>query len=90
MDKPLIFLLLKYLRRYNETRRSLSLDSVYISEHLPKQFQDERKTLLPIKKPKNATKKLIGKPKMAIIVFTLTAIKLKNELSVYQLCAQHV
>ena len=67
MDKPLIFLLLKYLRRYNETRRSLSLDSVCISEHLPKQFQDERKTLLPIKKPKNATKNLLESRKWPLL-----------------------
>ena len=35
MDKRLIIRSLKYLRRYNETRRSLNLDSVYISDHLP-------------------------------------------------------
>ena len=57
MDKRLIFRSLKYLR-YNETRRSLNLDSVYISEHLPKQFQNERKTLLPMhKEAKKCTKK---------------------------------
>ena len=62
MDKRLIFRSLKYLRRYNETRRSLSLDSVYISEHLPKQFQDERKTLFPMyKKAKKCNKKIYWK-----------------------------
>ena len=58
MDKRLIFRSLEYLRRYNETRRSLNLDSVYTSEHLPKQFQDERKTLLPMyKEAKKCDKK---------------------------------
>ena len=62
MDKRLIFRSLKYLRRYNETRRSLSLDSVYLSKHLPKQFQDERKTLLPMyKEAKKCNKKTYWK-----------------------------
>ena len=50
MNKRLIFRSLKYSKRYNETRRSLNLDSVYISEHLREQFQDERKTHLSMHK----------------------------------------
>ena len=34
MDKRLIFRSLGYLRRYSKTRRSLNVDSIYISEHL--------------------------------------------------------
>ena len=77
-DKRLIFRSLKYIRRYNETRQSLNLYSVYISEHLPKQFQDERKTLLPTyKEGKKCNKKLIEKLKMAINFLDVDGSKIK-------------
>ena len=91
VDKRLVFRLLKYLRRYNETGRPLNLDLVYISEHLPKQCQDERKTLLPMyKEAKKCSKKTYWIAENGHYSLYVDGIKLNDELSVYQLCAQHV
>ena len=46
-DKNLIFLNLKNLKAHNARRRLQSLRSQYVTEHLPKLFQEERKLLLP-------------------------------------------
>ena len=46
-DKGRIFAGLKNLKAYNEARRKLNQGSTYVTEHLPKKFQDERKLLLP-------------------------------------------
>ena len=41
-DKGRIFAGLKNLKAYNEARRKLNQGSTYVTEHLPKKFQDER------------------------------------------------
>ena len=46
-DKNLIFSNLKNLKAHNDRRRLQSLRSQYVTEHLPKSFQEERKSLLP-------------------------------------------
>ena len=45
-DKKLIFTKLKNLKKYNEIRKSVNKKPHYVTEHLPKQFQQERKALL--------------------------------------------
>ena len=43
----MIYSKLKNLKYYNEARKSQNKRPHYITEHLPKQFQLERKVLLP-------------------------------------------
>ena len=47
IDQRIIFSKLKNLKYYNEARKSKNKQPHYITEHLPKQFQVERKALLP-------------------------------------------
>ena len=47
IDKRKIFNNLKNLKTFNDERRKNNQSSIYITEHLPKQFQIERKLLLP-------------------------------------------
>ena len=47
IDKRKIFNNLKNLKTFNDERRRNNQSSIYITEHLPKQFQIERKLLLP-------------------------------------------
>ena len=57
-DKRLIFSHLNNLKAFNNTRKLNKQKPVYITEHLPKQFQLERKALLPtFKKAKAMMKK---------------------------------
>ena len=56
-DKRLIFGSLKNLKQFNNARKLNQQNSVYIAEHLPKQFQLERKALLPAFKKAKALKK---------------------------------
>ena len=46
-DKRRIFNNVKNLKSYNENRKEMSQGTVYITEHLPKLFQEERKLLMP-------------------------------------------
>ena len=46
-DKRRIFNNLKNLKSYNEKRKEMSQGTVYITEHLLKLFQEERKLLMP-------------------------------------------
>ena len=58
-DKKLIFTKLKNLKKYNEIRKSVDKKPHYIIEHLPKQFQVERKALLSqFKEAKRMKKKV--------------------------------
>ena len=58
-DKKLIFTKLKNLKKYNEIRKSVDKKPHYVTEHLPKQFQQERKALLPqFKEAKRMKKKV--------------------------------
>ena len=56
-DKRLIFGSLKNLKQFNHAKKLNQQNSVYITEHLPKQFQLERKALLPAFKKAKALKK---------------------------------
>ena len=47
IDRRIIFSKLKNLKYYNEARKSQNKRLHYITEDLPKQFQVERKVLLP-------------------------------------------
>ena len=40
-DKQKMFGSLKNLKSYNELRKALSLNPVFVTEHLPKKFQQE-------------------------------------------------
>ena len=46
IDRHIIFIKLKNLKNYNEARKSQNKRPHYITEHLPKQFQVQRKALL--------------------------------------------
>ena len=56
-DKRLIFGNLKNLKQFNNARKLNQQNAVYIIEHLPKQFQLERKALLPAFKEAKALEK---------------------------------
>ena len=56
-DKRLIFGSLKNLKQFNNAEKLNQQNSVYITEHLPKQFQFEHKALLPAFKEAKALKK---------------------------------
>ena len=49
-DKHLIFKSVKHLQSFNNAQKNedQSVPYVYVTEHLPKKFQDQRKQLLPI------------------------------------------
>ena len=69
-DKRLIFGSLKNLKQFNNARKLNKQNSVYITEHLPKQFQLERKALLPaFKEAKALKKKQAGDQKMATTAY---------------------
>ena len=70
-DKLLIFGSLKNLKQFNNARKLNQQNSVYITEHLPKQFQLERKALLPAFKVAKALKKKkqTGDRKMATTAY---------------------
>jgi len=60
-DKHLIISHLKNLKIRNAVRRERFLRPQYGTEHLPKQFQDERRLLMPaFKKTREENKKLPG------------------------------
>ena len=56
-DKRLIFNSLKNLKQFNNARKLNKQNSLYITKHLPKQFQLELKALLPAFKEAKALKK---------------------------------
>jgi len=47
-DKRLIYSHLKKLKTYNTLRCVMNLKPQYVTEHLPKKFQEERRLLLPV------------------------------------------
>ena len=58
-DKRLSFTKLKNLKKYNEIKKSVDKQPHYITEHLPKQFQQERKAVLSqFKEAKRMKKKV--------------------------------
>ena len=64
MDKRRIFRNLHNLKPYNQQRRLFQQSAVYVTEHLPKQFQEKRKQLCQVsKKLKDYPKKLPGRQK---------------------------
>ena len=58
-DKHKIMSSLKHLKSYNSNRKTKSLMArpVYITEHLPKQFLEQKKSLIPCFKEARAQKK---------------------------------
>ena len=65
-DKRLIFNSLKNLKQFNNARKLNKQNSLYITKHLPKQFQLERKALLPAFKEAKAQ---AGEQKMATTAY---------------------
>ena len=57
MDKAQIFSNLNRLKTFNETCKKEGKGTVYVTEHLPKQFIPQKKLLLPIFKRAKANKK---------------------------------
>ena len=57
-----IFANLKYLKTFNETRREQNEKPAYVTEHLPKQFQDERKLLPFFNEARKRKQKTMWKP----------------------------
>ena len=47
-DKQKIFARLKNLKPYNEARLLTNSRSQYVTQHLPKLFQEEKKQLMPL------------------------------------------
>ena len=61
MDRRRISRNLHNLKPYNQQRRLSQQSTVYVTEHLPKQFQEERKQLLPrFKEAKRLIKKKLS------------------------------
>ena len=57
-EKRHIFNNLKNLKGYNENRKKLNQSMIYITDHLPELFQEERKLLMPyFKKAKSLKQK---------------------------------
>ena len=60
-DKQQIFQHVKNLKAYNAERQLKKKESlyIYINEHLPKKFQEQRKLLLPAYKDAKKNKKKV-------------------------------
>ena len=79
-DKRLIFGSLKNLKQLNNARKLNQQNSVYITEHLPKQFQLERKALLPaFKKAKALKKKSSWRPENGHYCLYIDNVKVSAE-----------
>ena len=57
MDKAQIFSNLNCLKTFNKTRKKEGKGTVFVIEHLPEQFIQQKKLLLPIFKRAKANKK---------------------------------
>ena len=78
MDKRRIFTNLHNLKPYNQQRRLSQQSAVYVTEHLPKQFQEERKQLLPrFKEAKRLSKKTFWKAEDGHYALYIDNIKVK-------------
>ena len=78
MDKRRIFTNLHNLKPYNQQRRLSQQSAVYVTEHLPKQFQEERKQLLPrFKEVKRLSKKTFWKAEDGHYALYIDNIKVK-------------
>ena len=47
MERKRIFSSLKHLKKFNEERSASNSPSIYVTEHLPKEFQIQKKSLMP-------------------------------------------
>ena len=47
MERKRIFSSLKHLKKFNEERSASNSPSIYVTEHLPKEFQIPKKSLMP-------------------------------------------
>ena len=56
-DNRRIFNNVKNLKSYNDKRKEMSQGTMYITKHLPKLFQEERKLLTPFKKARSLKQK---------------------------------
>ena len=69
---------LKYLKAFNDNRRLLNHKAVYITDHLPKKFQEERKLILPqFKAARSQGKKTMWKPEDGHYVLYVDNVKVK-------------
>jgi len=74
-DKRKIYENLKNLKIYNQNRRASKQSTVYVTEHLPMQFQQERKMLLPYFKKGKRTKIFNGEQRMVTTRYMLMKLK---------------
>ena len=78
LDKRRIFRNLHNLKPYNQQRCLSQQSAVYVTEHLPKQFQEERKQLLPrFKEAKRLSKKIFWKTEDGHYALYIDNIKVK-------------
>ena len=81
-DKRKIFGNLKNLKPYNESRKALNLYPVFVTEHLPKKFQLERKLLLTeFKEAKRMNRKTVWRAEKGHYVLYIDAIKVQQNHS---------
>ena len=78
-DKRKIFGNLKNLKSYNESRKALNLNPVFVTEHLPKKFQQERKLLLPkFKEARRMNRKTVWRAEKGHYVLYIDGIKVQR------------
>jgi len=79
-DKHRIFSCLKHLKSHNDNRRLVNLGPQYITEHLPKKFQEEKKLLLPhFKEARKLKKKTYWKAEKGHYALYIDNIKVDLE-----------
>ena len=81
-DKRKIFGNLKNLKSYNESRKALNLKPVFVTEHLPKKFQQEQKLLLPeFRKARRINRKTVWRAEKGHYVLYVDGIKVQRNHS---------
>ena len=67
---------LKNLKSYDESRKALNLNPVFVIENLPKKFQQERKLLLPeFKEARRMNRKTVWRAEKGHYVLYIDGIK---------------
>ena len=75
-EKQKIFGNLKNFKSYDETRKALNLNPVFVTEHLPKKFQQERKLLLlEFKEARRMNRKTVRKTEKGHYVLYINGIE---------------
>ena len=81
-DKRKIFGNLKNLKSYNDSRKALNLNPVFVTEHLPKKFRQERKLPLPeFKEARRINRKTVWRAEKGNYVLYIDGIKVQRNHS---------